>query len=82
MGCNGDITDFVKGVMPPGLDLPSLGDNSSKPGSLKVSPGQYNGVATGGNGAIRANVTTTDRMYTGGDISASLTINRTRVTPQ
>jgi hypothetical protein len=81
LGCNGSVTDFVKDATPPSSGQPSI-DPGSAGGvtGFKITPGVFNGNTT--NAAVRATVTTTDRLFQAGDVSVSLTINRKRGNPQ
>ena len=78
-GCNGTVADFVRGApprqAPPASTPPPVSQNDSNTG-FKTSPGRFDG--SGGGYAIRANITTTDKLFSAGDYSARLTLSRTR----
>ena len=77
--CKNQLQDYVKSTKPSNFDQPSTAENS--PMSLKVSPGRMSASAT--NGAIVGAVTPTNRTFmAGSDMAVSLTIHRTRVSPQ
>lgn len=77
-GCNAAITDFVKGTRPVNFEQPSLAVDS--PMAIKVSPGHVRAVSTGAPGAMEVSVTATNRTFSAGtDMSAQLTLSRTRV---
>ena len=80
--CNGEVTDFVKGAIPPNLNVPTEPVVASPPGpsAIKVSPGQMRASTT--NGAAVANVTPTNQLMKSGDISARVGISRNRVSNQ
>lgn len=78
-GCNSKVQDFVRGVKP---ELPTT-DGPQEPnaniGGIKVSPGQMRAAST--DTAVVANVTTTNKVLSSSDISARVSISRTRVSP-
>lgn len=80
-GCDASLKEYVSQTRPQNLapdspDVPIEGD--STPMSLKVSPGH--GTATSADSAMSATVTPTSRrLRAGSDMSAELTINRSRV---
>lgn len=80
--CNGEVTDFVKGAVPPNLNVPEEPVISSPPGpsAVKVSPGQMRASAV--NAAAVANVTPTNQLMKSADISARVGISRNRVSNQ
>lgn len=78
-GCNGTVTDYVTGVRPPGPGAPASNNPNSELASVKVSPGRVISSAPGL--SMDATVTPTRRTLSTGDMSAVVTINRTRVSP-
>lgn len=78
-GCNGTVTDYVTGVRPPGSGTPTSNNPNSEIGSVKVSPGRVISSAPGL--SLDATVTPTRRTLSAGDLSAVVTVSRTRVSP-
>jgi len=79
-GCDGNLTNFVSGTRP-GNTVPS--DNqidATGPMALKRSPAAIN--STTSNGALKANITLTNRVISGNGMAASISISRSRVSPQ
>lgn len=73
-GCNGVVTDFVKGVRPPlTIESPSTSDTSDG-ARVKISPGKV--TSAGGGIGMSATVTPTNRTMTSSDLSAVVTISR------
>lgn len=73
-GCGRALEDFVRVNRPKSGAADGTDDQLAN--SIKVSPGQTQ--ATGGDVAMTAHVTITDRSLDGGDVSAKVTVNRTR----
>lgn len=78
-GCNSKVQDFVRGVKPelPTTDVPQ--EPNANVGGMKVSPGQMRAASS--DTAVVANATTTNRVLSSSDVSARVSISRTRVSP-
>ncbi len=73
-GCGKALEDFVRVSRPqPALQMP-IGLNTTN--AIKISPGQTSAV--GGDVAMTANVTITDRALDGGDVAARVSVSRQR----
>lgn len=73
-GCGKALEDFVRVSRPqPAQQLP-IGLNTTN--AIKISPGQTSSV--GGDVAMTANVTITDRPLDGGDVTARVSVSRQR----
>lgn len=72
-GCDSSVKDFVQGATPPSTSQPSLSPASTS--KIKVSPANVDISHT--NGAIKGNISLTNRTYLAGpDMAVNLTINR------
>ena len=81
--CNQAIKDYVSGATPSELikNEPPTKAEENAPMSLKITPGKFKGSSA--NGSIQGTITATNKKFSAGpDMSVSLTISRTRVSPQ
>lgn len=74
-GCGKALEDFVRVNRPAPLQqLPNVGLSTES--AIKISPGRTSSV--GGDVAMTANVTITERRLDGGDVTAKVSVSRQR----
>lgn len=71
-GCGQTLEDWVRSVRP-GAGVPAIFEGNS---NVKISPGTT--TSTDGEVSARTHITITDRPMTSADVSARVSINRTR----
>lgn len=71
-GCGQTLEDWVRSVRP-GAGVPAVFEGQS---NVKISPGTT--TSTDGQVSARTHITITDRPMTSADVSARVSINRTR----
>lgn len=77
--CNKSVTDFVKGVKPPGGAI-TLAPNPFPADGIRISSGTLSATSSGVTAV--AHVSTSNKTLKSSDISAKLAISRTRAVLQ